>query len=87
VHLEQGDLLFMYTDGLTETKNSDDEDYGTERLEAFLRTHRELPADQILGRVHQAVQDFCGREDADDDITMIALKIIGKGISEEGEPT
>jgi sigma-B regulation protein RsbU (phosphoserine phosphatase) len=87
VHLEQGDLLFMYTDGLTETKNSDDEDFGTDRLEAFLRENRDRSAEQILTRVHQAVKDFCGREEADDDITLIALKITGRGSPEEGELT
>ena len=73
--LAPGDLLFMYTDGLTETMNSDDEEFGTDRVEHFLREHRQLPVAELIAGIHDAVKQFCGREEADDDITLIALKI------------
>jgi sigma-B regulation protein RsbU (phosphoserine phosphatase) len=76
VQLEPGDLLFMYTDGLTETKGRDgDEDYGEDRLNDLLREHRRTPAADLFAEVHRRLRDFSGRKDADDDITMVCVKI------------
>ncbi|MFH1845608.1 MAG: SpoIIE family protein phosphatase [bacterium] len=75
VSLGPGDLLFMYTDGLTETKNSLDEEYGTDRVEELLRQNRDLPPKELLELAHGEVQRFCGSTEADDDITLIVLKI------------
>ncbi|MFO7608248.1 MAG: SpoIIE family protein phosphatase [Candidatus Krumholzibacteriia bacterium] len=76
VQLEPGDMLFMYTDGLTETKGRDgDEDYGEDRLNDLLREHRRTPAADLFAEVHRRLRDFSGRKDADDDITMVCVKI------------
>jgi len=76
VEMQDGDLLLLYTDGLTETKSPDGEDeYGIERLDAFLREHRHLDVAALLPRIDQELQHFRGRRDAEDDITLIALKI------------
>ena len=76
VVLEPGDLLFMYTDGLTETKGRDgDEDFGEDRLNALLREHRDVAGGDIFAQVHRDLREFSGRKDADDDITMICVKV------------
>ncbi|HOX24983.1 MAG TPA: SpoIIE family protein phosphatase [Candidatus Krumholzibacteria bacterium] len=76
VELRDGDLLLLYTDGLTETKSPDGEDeYGTARLDHFLREHRHLDVGALLPRIDQELQLFRGRRDAEDDITLLALKI------------
>jgi len=76
VTLEDGDLLLFYTDGLTETKSPDGEDeYGVERLDCFLREHQHLDVARLLPRIDQELQLFRGRREAEDDITLIALKI------------
>ena len=76
VTLEPGDMVFMYTDGLTETKGRDgDEDYGEERLNDLLREHRTVPAETIFAEIDRRLKDFSGRKDADDDITMVCLKV------------
>lgn len=74
--LDEGDLLLLYTDGLTETKSPDGEDeYGTARLDVFLREHRGMDPEKLLLRIDQELQLFRGRHDAEDDITLLALKV------------
>ncbi len=76
VQLQQGDLLLMYTDGLTETRSPDDADeYGTARLDRFLRDHRHLDTAEVMASLDRELQVFRGRRDADDDITLILLKV------------
>ncbi len=76
VDLEPGDTLFMYTDGLTETKGPDgDEDYGEERLNELLRANRHRAAGELFTEVNRSLFAFSGRKDADDDITMVCVKI------------
>ena len=76
VVLNDGDLLLFYTDGLTETRSPDGEDeYGVERLDGFLRDHRHLDVSSLLPRIDQELQLFRGRREAEDDITLIGLKI------------
>jgi sigma-B regulation protein RsbU (phosphoserine phosphatase) len=80
VVLHEGDLLFLYTDGLTETKDpQDDEDFGEDRLNALLRESRTADVADVFTTVNQHLLRFSGRrenQDADDDITMVGLKII-----------
>jgi sigma-B regulation protein RsbU (phosphoserine phosphatase) len=74
--LEPGDLLFMYTDGLTETKGPDgDEDFGETRLGDLLHSERDQVLADIFAAITRDLLRFRGREDADDDITMIGLKV------------
>lgn len=78
VQLEPGDLLFLYTDGLTETKGLDgDEDFGEDRLNDLLREMRQDGVPDIFATIGDRLHEFSGRTDADDDITMIGLKIQG----------
>jgi len=75
VTLAPGDLVFLYTDGLTETRNGDDEEFGTERVEALLHALHDQPVGTLIRRMSEELQSFCGRPVADDDITLIALRI------------
>lgn len=82
--LDEGDLLLLYTDGLTETKSPDGEDeFGLERLDVFLRDHRHLDLPRLLPRIDQELQLFRGRREADDDITLLALKLARPGRAQE----
>jgi sigma-B regulation protein RsbU (phosphoserine phosphatase) len=75
VELQPGDLLFLYTDGLTETVDAGGEEFGPERVTALLHDHHELPVDELLRRMHEELSRFCGRRQADDDVTLIVLKV------------
>ncbi len=75
VSLAPGDLLLLYTDGLTETLGPDGEEFGTERVERILHEHHQLPAAQLITRLGDELERFSGRRQADDDVTLVALKI------------
>jgi sigma-B regulation protein RsbU (phosphoserine phosphatase) len=71
-----GDMLFLYTDGLTETVDADDEEFGTERVERLLGEHHGLGAEELLDLMNAELRAFRGREQADDDVTLLVLKAL-----------
>jgi serine phosphatase RsbU (regulator of sigma subunit) len=71
--LRPGDLLALYTDGVTETANHDLEEFGEERLVASLRCHRQQPPHSLLTSVVNDVRAFTPHEQHDD-ITLIVAK-------------
>ncbi len=75
IQLDAGDTLFMYTDGLTETRNGTDEEFGESRVERLLDTRSDLPAARLLDTMHDELRSFSGQAVADDDVTLVALKV------------
>ena len=70
-----GDSLLMYTDGITDARNLEGEDYGEERLlQLAERLPRGLSADEIVRAVADEVSRFTAGADQADDITLVALK-------------
>lgn len=72
--LEPGDVLLLYTDGVTEAVNEHAEMFGEERLETVLREAARGDAREIIASVFGAVRGFADRNDRGDDITAIAIK-------------
>jgi sigma-B regulation protein RsbU (phosphoserine phosphatase) len=72
--LEEGDLLFLYTDGITEEPGTNDHLYGEERLISHLLESRGTPLPEVLDAIHNDVVDF-GSGKPNDDLTALALKI------------
>ena len=71
-----GDILVLYTDGVTEARNSADESFGLERLERVVRQAGELRAHQICEAVTTAVNDFSsGVGGPEDDLTISIVKV------------
>ncbi len=75
IHLHPGDTLFLYTDGITEAFNLDDEGYGEVRLEALLRSNYNKPIKELAQASIAGVQEFCGEAPQSDDITMMAIRL------------
>jgi serine phosphatase RsbU (regulator of sigma subunit) len=71
--ISAGDVLALYTDGITESFNEAGEEFGEERLVAALCRHRTLPSNDLLVAVVDEVQRFSPREQHDD-ITLIVAK-------------
>ena len=69
-----GDVIVMYTDGITECINAREEMFGEERLYRVLRTHAALPAAEILSAILAAVREFTGDVPQFDDITLMVIK-------------
>ncbi len=76
VPIEQGDLLFFYSDGLTEAVNSAGELFGEERLVRIIEKHARVSGcRQLIHTVKETVMAFSGRKTFCDDFTCVALKI------------
>jgi sigma-B regulation protein RsbU (phosphoserine phosphatase) len=75
--LAPGDSILMYTDGITDARNLEGEDFGEERLTRLAeRLPRELTADEIVRAVADEVSRFTAGADQMDDITLVALKAL-----------
>ncbi len=72
-HLEPGDTLVAFTDGIPEAQNSDGELFGAERLNTIL-TQPTTTAAELLDRIQASVQAYIGSADASDDITLLAVR-------------
>jgi sigma-B regulation protein RsbU (phosphoserine phosphatase) len=74
VDLEPGDRLVLFSDGITEISNTDDEEFGEERLMEVLRANRALDAEGMQKRVMAAIADFSGGN-FQDDATLIVTAV------------
>ncbi len=80
IQLLPGDLLELYTDGVTEMKNSQNEWFGEERLIETLSSSRSLPANEICHQIMKSVMQF-GNNNIQDDITLLTLSIMEQNSS------
>jgi serine phosphatase RsbU (regulator of sigma subunit)/predicted enzyme related to lactoylglutathione lyase len=71
--LFSGDILALYTDGVTEAFNEEGKEFGEHRLIEALRRHRELPPHVLLRAIMDDVQQF-SRHEQHDDLTLILAK-------------
>jgi serine phosphatase RsbU (regulator of sigma subunit) len=79
VTLEPGDLLCIYSDGITEAESAADEEFGTERLLALLREHRDRPLAELLEAVQSATGSFSAGLPQGDDQTLVLLRRLPRG--------
>jgi len=73
--LGAGDVLALFTDGITEATNEQGEDFGEDRLIAALDGNRDRPAAETLEAIVHLVQEFGGR-DQSDDLTLIVARVL-----------
>jgi len=70
-----GDVLVLYTDGVTEAFDTARCMFGEERLQAIVRTHAQEPAAGLVAAITAAVRDHAGAAPQSDDITLLVLRI------------
>ena len=75
--LEPGDIIYLYTDGVAEATNSDEELYGTDRMLEDLDKTKNTSSEEILKLMKKSVDDFTGEAPQFDDITMLCLRYFG----------
>jgi hypothetical protein len=75
LQLEIGDVMVMYTDGITETENPEQELWGHERLETLLRASRFSTPAQIVGRIVDEVSSFSKGRSQSDDMTLVVIGV------------
>lgn len=76
IMLKQGESLFFYTDGVTESFNKDNEEFKEKRLEELLINKNILSSADIINQVFESVQSFSNGVEQSDDITCVALKYL-----------
>lgn len=76
VEIVSGDVLFFYTDGLTEASNSSGEMFGTEGLYKHLNAVAHLPANEIIDSFYARIHAFTGSQILQDDISLVVVKIL-----------
>ena len=76
LQMNPGDTLFLYTDGITEATNSQNQLYGTARLEQYLNSHSDDSVQDILSGLRKDIDNFVDGAVQFDDITMLVLNYI-----------
>ncbi|NJN85755.1 MAG: PP2C family protein-serine/threonine phosphatase [Leptolyngbyaceae cyanobacterium SL_7_1] len=74
IHISSGDVLVLYTDGVTEARNSQKQQYGVERLCRIVQQNRWRSADDIRQAVVDDVQHHLSGQKIWDDITLLVIK-------------
>lgn len=74
IQMERGERLIVFTDGVTEAANLQDEQFGEERLEGILRQNPQAKAGETIEHVLSAVLKFQGDAPVADDITLVCLR-------------
>ncbi len=74
--LHPGDVLVLYTDGVTEARNEAGEQFGEERLHRVVEEKGHLSAQELLDEIHRRVCEFSGGLPSRDDITTVVMKVL-----------
>ena len=81
--LNEGSSLFVYTDGVPEAINRDNEMFGTDRMLSVLNEDTDRTPEEEITAVRKAVSDFEGDQERFDDVTMLCIRYCGKSGSGE----
>jgi len=74
VNLKSGDRLLLFTDGITEAEDAQGEEFGVERVAAFVKAHAASSAAELNEQLLAQVSDFCGAQ-FQDDATLVVLAV------------
>ncbi len=76
IRFESGQVMVIYTDGITEASNENGEEYGSERFAKNVLESIHLPAKKMIDHIRKGVADFTDRKFLDDDGTLFIVKAI-----------
>ena len=77
LHMEPGDVLYVYTDGVPESINTSEEQYGTDRMLDILSANTGTSVAELLADVKEDMDVFVGEAEQFDDITMMGFRYNG----------
>ncbi len=72
--MKPGDKLFLYTDGIPEAMNENEEEYSDEKMINFFTSHSEKPAKEFIDLIVKDIKTYSGAAQQSDDITVMILK-------------
>ena len=75
VEVKKGDVIVLYTDGITEAMNQNSDLFGDARLGRIIAEHGHLDAADLRERILSEIEAFVGAADQHDDMTMILIKV------------
>lgn len=75
IQMESGDLLVAYTDGVTEARNADDQEFGEEKLQRIIDSSAYVPAQELSERIVESVREWCGDVPPHDDLTLVVMRV------------
>lgn len=75
IHLDPGDILVFYTDGVTEALNPDAEEFGEKKLLDIILKSSYRTSEELRTEIYEEVTRFTGGEDRYDDLTLIVLRV------------
>ncbi len=75
IRLEPDDMLFLYTDGLSEAQDDKETEFGEERIRDFVRQNRDGSSREIVTKILEIVREFDPTDPPRDDTTLIAMKL------------
>jgi serine phosphatase RsbU (regulator of sigma subunit) len=78
VHLEEGDLIVLATDGFFEWENASGDEFGSERMEQVIRRSCHLAPEEIIAELYSAVKHFAAGTKQMDDLTAVVIKRVPK---------
>ncbi|MCS7204855.1 MAG: SpoIIE family protein phosphatase [Leptospiraceae bacterium] len=74
IPLKDGDILVLYTDGVTESTDNENQEYGIERLVRKVIEHRHLKSEEIIKKIYDDVVHYTNKDILDDDFTLLICK-------------
>ena len=77
LQIEPGELLCLYSDGITECESLDEEEFGEQRLEELLLEQRDQPLADIMKHIERTMDDFARGRSQSDDQTVVLLRRTG----------
>ena len=78
ITLEKGDSLFVYTDGVPEATNAENELFGTDRMLEALNQNPDAASEEVIREVQKAMEVFVKQAPQFDDITMLCVEYKAK---------
>jgi len=75
VCLYEGDIIVLYTDGITEAMNAESDLFGDNRLSDIVEEHGHLESGELRERILREIEAFVGGADQHDDMTMVLMKV------------
>jgi sigma-B regulation protein RsbU (phosphoserine phosphatase) len=77
IELGKGDKIFLYTDGVPEATDSQEQMFGTDRMLAALNSNADVSPEQLLKNARSAVNSFVKEAEQFDDLTMMCVEYKG----------